>query len=362
MDEPGDAANHDGPDHEPDPTTEAADGPTRTSTDAGNGAQTAPDHASGAVWAALTANLTIALAKAVAGVFSGSPALYAEAAHSVADTLNQLFLLTSLRRSRRAADAEHPFGYGKERFFWSLLAAVGIFVTGGCFSFYQGVRAWIDPPVETSYGFVVALGVLGVSLLAEGASLVKALVQRRRRREAAARTARGGHEGGATGLGEDPALRTIVAEDSTAVAGVLLAAAGVGLHLVTGDGRWEAFASLAIAGLLVYVAFRLAVVAQGELIGEAVDPAVRRQLREFLDGQAEIDTVLDLLTMRLGPDSTLLAVRVDLHGGFDSEEVELVCMRIKKSLRERWPELDHVFVDITDAPTERRAAARRSAT
>jgi divalent metal cation (Fe/Co/Zn/Cd) transporter len=105
----------------------------------------------------------------------------------------------------------------------------------------------------------------------------------------------------------------------------------------------------------------LATVAQRELIGEAVDPAVQQELRDFLDRQEEIDTVLDLLTMRLGPESTLLAVRVDLQGGFDSEDVELVCMRIKGSLRERWPELDHVFLDITDAPTERRAAeARRS--
>jgi cation diffusion facilitator family transporter len=141
----------------------------------------APEQAAGAVWAALAANLVIAVAKAVAGALSGSPALYSEAAHSAADSLNELFLLASLRRSRRAADDAHPFGYGKERFFWSLLAAVGIFITGGCFSFYQGIRAWLHPEPESAHGFVIALGVLAVALFAESSSLAKAVVQRRRR-------------------------------------------------------------------------------------------------------------------------------------------------------------------------------------
>ncbi|HEV2640264.1 MAG TPA: cation diffusion facilitator family transporter [Actinocrinis sp.] len=346
-------------------TTTSDDGPTTGPVAPGGPGRSKPDHAAGAVWAALAANVAIALAKAAAGLLSSSPALYAEAAHSAADSLNEIFLLASLRRSRRAADAAHPFGYGMERFFWSLLAAVGIFVTGGCFSFYQGIRAWLHPEPEGAHGFLIALGVLAVSLVAEGSSLLKALTQRRRRREqispGAGRekvgdSAGDGDSPATSGVGEDPALRTIVAEDSTAVAGVLLAAAGVVLHLLTGNARWEAVASAAIGALLIYVAFRLASVAQGELIGEAVTPAVQDELRGFLTAQAEIDTVTDLLTMRLGPESTLLAVRVDLNAGYDSEEVELVCMRIKGALRDRWPELDHVFLDITDAPTERAAA------
>ncbi|AUY53888.1 cation transporter [Streptomyces sp. CB01881] len=101
---------------------------------------------------ALVADLVIAVAKAVAGVLAPSPALLAEAAHSIADSINQVFLLASLSRSRRRAGSRHPFGYGKERFFWSLLAAVGIFVTGGCFSFYQGVHTWLAPPVRPDPG------------------------------------------------------------------------------------------------------------------------------------------------------------------------------------------------------------------
>src|SRR4051812_24618560 len=124
------------------------------------------------VLVALGANLLIAAAKTAAGLFAGSPALLSEAAHSVADSLNEIFLLTSLRRSHRAADSQHPFGYGMERYFWALLAAVGIFVLGGCFSFYQGLRALQDTENETTTGYIAGLAVLLIALLAEGASLL----------------------------------------------------------------------------------------------------------------------------------------------------------------------------------------------
>ncbi|WP_236670166.1 cation diffusion facilitator family transporter, partial [Streptomyces antimycoticus] len=129
------------------------------------------------VFVALGANLVIALAKAVGGVFAGSPALLSEAAHSVADSLNEVFLLASLKRSKRAPDEQHPFGYGKERYFWALLAAVGIFVMGGCFSVFQGAEALSTGSSEDHTGYLVGLGVLGLALIAEGSSLVRALFQ-----------------------------------------------------------------------------------------------------------------------------------------------------------------------------------------
>lgn len=134
------------------------------------------------VLVALAANLVIAVAKAVGGLFSGSPALLSEAAHSVADSFNEIFLLASLRSSRRPPDAHHPFGYGMERYFWALLAAVGIFVMGGCFSFFQGFEALRGNARESPGGYAVGLIVLGVAFLAEGSSLVRALLQLRGRR------------------------------------------------------------------------------------------------------------------------------------------------------------------------------------
>jgi cation diffusion facilitator family transporter len=288
------------------------------------------------VLVALTANLVIAVAKAAGGLIAGSPALLSEAAHSVADSLNEVFLLAALRRSRRPPDRRHPFGYGKERFFWSLLAAVGIFVMGGCFSFFQGVEALRSGAHEELSGYVAGLIVLGVAFLAEGVSLLRALHQVR-------------GQGGAARL-RDPALRTVVAEDGTAVLGVLLAAVGMALHMVTGNVVWEAGASLAIGVLLVYVAYSLGREARDQLIGEAADPETGERIREILDAQPEIDSVEALFTMKMGLDTALVAARVDLAPGLDSERVEEVAVRIKRSVAGAVPEAGEIFLDVTDRP------------
>jgi len=292
---------------------------------------------------ALAANLIIATAKVAGGLVTMSAALLSEAAHSAADVLNEVFLLAALRSSRRPPDARHPFGYGKERFFWSLLAAVGIFVMGGCFSFYQGLHTLLGSG-SGHERFGVALGVLAASLCAEGASLTRATVQVRRdgRRHGRGLTAELRH-------GTDPAVRTVFAEDASAVLGVAVAAIGVTAHAVTGSPRWEGMAALFIAVQLAFVACRLGRRAQGLLIGEAADPALRLAAHEFLGAQPEIDTVLAVLTMRLGPDSALLAARVDLADGLDSDAVEAVSGRIKAALTARFPIFGQVFIDITDA-------------
>ncbi|MFC8391747.1 cation diffusion facilitator family transporter [Streptomyces sp. CB02400] len=287
------------------------------------------------VLVALAANLVIAVAKAVGGLAASSPALLSEAAHSVADSLNEVFLLAALRRSRRPADRRHPFGYGKERFFWSLLAAVGIFVMGGCFSFFQGIEALRNGGDEKLSGYVAGLVVLGVALLAEGGSLLRALHQVRRQ--------------GGLGSGlRDPALRTVVAEDGTAVVGVTLAIVGMALHMITGQVVWEASASLAIGVLLVYVAFRLGRDARDQLIGEAADPEASDRIRELLGEQPEIDSVEALFTMKTGLDTALVAARVDLVPGMDSERVEEVAVRIKRAVAREVPEAEQIFLDVTE--------------
>ncbi|MGP4000100.1 cation diffusion facilitator family transporter [Streptomyces sp. 8N706] len=307
------------------------------------------------VFVALAANLVIAVAKAVGGALAHSPALLSEAAHSVADSLNEVFLLASLKRSKRKPDADHPFGYGKERYFWSLLAAVGIFVMGGCFSFFQGIEALRSTGTgETRGGYAAGLAVLGVALVAEGTSLAKALLQVRGQ---ARREGRGMLRQLRAGM--DPALRTVLAEDSTACLGVVLAIVGMGLHMATGKVVYEAWASLLIGGLLVYVAYRLGAEARGQLIGEAVDPQLRHAIREFLEWQPEVDTVTTVLTMRLGLEDTLVAARIDLVAGLDSEEVEEVSERIKEAMREKLQVQGQIFLDITEASAADRLRARR---
>ncbi|MFJ4675902.1 MULTISPECIES: cation diffusion facilitator family transporter [unclassified Kitasatospora] len=305
---------------------------------------------------ALVANLVIALAKVAGGLVASSPALLSEAAHSVADSLNEVFLLASLSRSRRRADARHPFGYGKERFFWSMLAAVGIFVTGGCFSFYQGLHTLLNPEAEETGGYLIVYVVLAVSLLAEGASLVRATVQVRGQARQAGR-------GVVAQLrrGDDPTVRTVFAEDAAAVLGVLLALVGAGLHQWTGQPVWEAGAALSIAVLLMYVAYRLGRDAKDRLVGQAVDPVLQQRALEVLTERPEIDTVTRLLTMQLGPDSALLAARMDLVDGLDSSGVERLCVELKQRIRSVCPDFDQVFLDITaaDEDERRRATERR---
>lgn len=303
---------------------------------------------------ALAANLLIALAKLAGGLVAASPALMSEAAHSVADSLNEVFLLASIKRSRRSADTAHPFGYGKERFFWSLLAAVGIFVTGGCFSFFQGIEALRSGSSETTTGYVIGFVVLSVALLAEGTSLLRGLVQVRAEAHkdgqgvlTAIRTAR------------DPALRTVLAEDSAACIGVVLAGAGMALHMATGQSAYEAVASLLIGALLVYVAYVLGRSAKEQLIGEAAEPELQRRIRDQLADEPEIDAVAAALTMRLGPHSVMLAARIDLVPGMESEEIEEALVRIRGDLRESHPLVDQIFLDVTDASDEDRERAAR---
>ncbi|WP_436775304.1 cation diffusion facilitator family transporter [Yinghuangia sp. YIM S09857] len=306
------------------------------------------------VWVALAANVLIAAAKAVAGAVAGAPALLSEAAHSVADSVNEGFLLASLSRSKRTPDAEHPFGYGKERYFWSLLAAVGIFVMGGCFSFFQGFEALREKGEPETGAYLAGMAVLGVALLAEGGSLLRALAQLRgQARRAGVPVARQVREAG------DPTLRTVLAEDGSAVLGVLLATAGLGLHMATGNAVWEAAASWSIGLLLVFIAYRLGRAARGQLIGEAVDVGLQRAILRYLAEQPEVDVVTQLLTMRLGQHSALLAARIDLVDGLESTDVEAMSERLKETIRSTWPHVDQVFLDVTRAGAADRRAARR---
>src|SRR6478672_11322111 len=252
------------------------------------------DGSVGTVLLAGGANLAIAVAKLVAGALTGSSAMLAEGAHSVADTVNQLFLLTALSRSKKPADTRHPFGYGMERYFWSLLAAVGIFVLGAGFSVYEGIHSLLNPePVEA---LLVAYVVLGVSFVFEGISWAKAVVQLRK--EAGEKRIEVFRHIFTT---PDPTVKTVAFEDTAALIGIILAAAGITLHELTGSGFWDGAASIAIGLLLVGVAVSLGSTSKRNLIGEAMPEEERRGLTEVINESIGVDVVVELLTMRLGP-------------------------------------------------------------
>jgi cation diffusion facilitator family transporter len=304
------------------------------------------------VLVAFGANLAIAVAKLGAGLVSGSSSMLAEAAHSFADTLNQVFLLTSLTVSRRPADPEHPFGYGKAQFFWSLLAAVGIFVAGSVFSIYQGVHT-LRAGEEESGGILVPYVVLAVSFVAEGVSWLRALKQLRGEADERGRSLRGHVR-----ASKDPTVKTVLAEDSAALVGIVLAAAGVGLHHVTGNAAWDGWAAIAIGVLLAGVAFVLGRDNSDLLIGEAAEPGLVVDVYDHVTTQDEVTGVVELLTMHLGPDQVLVAIRLDLTDTMGSGDVERFAGTIDRELRDRHPEISQVFLDPTrpDADLARRTA------
>jgi cation diffusion facilitator family transporter len=290
---------------------------------------------------ALGANASIAVAKLVAGLISGSAAMLAEAAHSVADTMNQVFLLFSLALGEREPDAEHPFGYGKERFFWAFLAAVGIFVAGAGFSLYQGLHVVLGPE-EHEASFGIAYAVLAFAFVAEGSSLVRAWRQTR----GEARASRQSHARYVR-ASRDPTTKTVLFEDSAAVIGVGIAFVGIALHQATGNQVFDGLASIAIAVLLAAVAVALGSDTKELLIGEAASPEERGAIEEILAARPEIEAVLELLTMAVAPDRLLVAVRVDLADGLSTAEVECASSETERELRERVPTVWQVFLDAT---------------
>jgi cation diffusion facilitator family transporter len=292
-----------------------------------------------------SANLAIAVAKLVGGLLAGSSAMLSEAAHSFADTLNQVFLMAALRRSDKPADDAHPFGYGKERYFWSLLAAVAVFVLGAGFSIYQGIAALVHPETEKSP--TVALAILAVALLMEGSSLGRAFWQLR----GEARTQ--GHGLLRHLLREaEPTVRAVAFEDSAAVVGILLAATGLVLDAVLHTAVYDAIASLAIGVLLIGVAAVLGKQNQEMLIGRAADPELVEGIRREVEGVAGIDHVVQLLTMQLGPEELLMAARVSVVHETSGRDLELVSDEVERVVRAAYPQVRHVFLDPTPGHDE----------
>ncbi|WP_019634605.1 cation diffusion facilitator family transporter [Actinomadura atramentaria] len=291
------------------------------------------------VFLALAANLGIAVAKIVAAVVTGSASMGAEAAHSVADTFNEVLLLVGLRRSGRPADRRHPFGYGKERYIWTLLVAVAIFGMGALFAFYQGFETIVaghggeaDPLV----GYVV----LGVSFVLEGTSWRQAVRQVRADARAEnlplrvflRRT-------------DEPTSLSVLLEDSAALLGLLLAFAGLGLHQLTGSAVWDGVGSALIGVLLTAVALLLGRVNLNLLIGNQADPRIIADVRERLTAAPEVEWLVDIVTMTVGADRVLVCARLDFRDALRASDVEHACVRMARELREAHPEIDEVFLE-----------------
>jgi cation diffusion facilitator family transporter len=297
------------------------------------------------------ANILVGTIKLAAGIMVGSSAMLAEAAHSAADTLNQAFLLTSVHRGERPADPRHPFGYGQERYFWSLLAAFGIFIAGAGFSVFEGVLALGR---QNSENPLIAYVVLAVCAVAEGTSLARVLIQFRNE-------ARRGDVALLEKVRSSPdtTAKAALFEDTAAMAGLGLAALGLALRQVTGSPVWDGAASIAIGGLLVVVAVRLGLDSRDFLIGRAAAPAELAVIRAEIENAPGVDALLDLRTMHLGPDHLIVAARVAFDDGISADRAEDVADEVDRRLARRLPLVPHVFLDPTQASSGVRPAAPR---
>lgn len=299
------------------------------------------DESTATVLVAISANFGIAIAKGVAGALSGSAAMISESAHSLADTTNEALLLVAVKRSNRPADERHQFGYGRERYFWTLLAAVGIFVGGGVFSVLQGVNELRGPGHESGH-YRLTYIVLAVSFVLEAISWMQAW---RQLRQDAATQNRGVHR--QVWDTSDPAVTTVFFEDTAALAGLLIAAAGVGLHQATGNHLWDGLASCAIGLLLTVAAFALAKENRSLLVGEAADPRLQRALLELLSSYDEVDAVDEVLTSVIGRGEVLVAARIDLDDDITAGQVEALARRMERDIEQAHPSVKHFFLDVT---------------
>jgi cation diffusion facilitator family transporter len=307
----------------------------------------------GTVLVALGINAAIAVAKAVAGLLTGSAALMSEAGHSTADCATELFLLAALRRSTKPADTSHPFGYGKERYFWSLLAAISIFTAGALFALYQGVQGLTGRPRDQGDPLIGYL-VLLVAAVLESISLARAI-----------RQVRGEQAKDRLALlpylrrSDDPTVKTVLFEDLAALIGLLLAFGGLGLTQLTRSPAWDAGASLLIGLLLAGVAYLLGRTNLNLLIGRQADPRLVYAIRDRLEAQPEVDIVVDLLTMLTGTDRVLVCARLDFVDSITVAELERACPRMARALREEFPELDEIFLEpVPRADPQLRARVR----
>ena len=252
---------------------------------------------------AVAANLFVAVAKGVAAVLTGSAAMLAETAHSVADTCNEVLLYVGVRRGMRPADDRHPLGYGQARYFWSLMAAVGIFVIGGLLAIADGVQSLRHP--EPLSDVPVGVAVLLVSAGLEGLSWRTA--HRQLRTEASARHLDLGEY---IAVSSDPTPTTVFLEDSAALVGLALALVALVLHLVTGSAVWDGAASLLIGLLLIAVAFVLMRRNGALLINEAAPADIRERLRQAVAAEQWVAEVAELSAVYIGPQHLLVLLHV----------------------------------------------------
>ena len=286
---------------------------------------------------AMFANLGIAIAKFVAYVFTSSSSMLAESIHSVADTSNQALLLLGGRRARKHATAEHPFGYGRERYFWSFVVALVLFSLGGLFAIYEGWHKLGDEGHGVSNAGW-AIGVLVLGIFFEGTAFRAAVKESRPLKGTSSWWEFIRHS-------RSPELPVVLLEDFGALTGLVLALVGVSVAAITGDARWDAYGTIAIGVLLVVIAAVLVFEMKSLLIGESARAPMRKKIVEAIESTEGMKTVLDLRTQHVGPDQLLVGAEVELDAGLSTDEVAAVIDCAEARIREAVPIAKMIYIE-----------------
>jgi cation diffusion facilitator family transporter len=289
-----------------------------------------------AVFAALAANLGIAITKFAAFLLTGSASMLAESVHSVADTGNEVLLLVGRDRSSRPPSDEHPFGFGRERYFYGFVVSVMLFTVGAAFSIYDGIHKIISP--EKVHAPQVALGVLVLSAVLEGFSLRTGVKE--------ANKVRGNRNWGTfIRRTKAPELPVVLLEDFAALIGLAFAFVGVALSALTGNGQWDGGGSLAIGLLLAAAAAILAVEMKSLLIGEAASTEVQQMITAALEAGPEVEQVIHMRTVHIGPDSILVAAKIAVRPTDTAAQITAGIDQAERRVRAAVPIATTIFLE-----------------
>jgi cation diffusion facilitator family transporter len=284
---------------------------------------------------ALAANLGIAVSKFIAAWITGSSAMLTEGVHSVVDSTNQLLLMWGRRAAKKPPDKYHPFGYGRELYFWSFVVAVLVFSLGAGVSIYEGIIHIANP--EEAVSPIIAYVVLLVAFLLEGWSTLEAFADFRK-----AKGTLGWFQ--AVRQSKDPPAFIVLLENGAAMAGIIAAAIGLMLAQKTGDPFYDGAASIVIGTILGLTALLLAYESKGLLIGEAADPVLVSSLHDLACSQPGVVGVGQVLTVHSSPDQITVMMNVDFDDDIRAGEVELAVCRIEEEAQRRWPQVRRLFV------------------
>jgi len=289
-----------------------------------------------AILAALFANVGIAIAKLAAWTVTGAASLLAEAVHSFADVTNQALLLLGGARAKREATPEHPFGYGRERYFWAFVVAIVLFLLGGLFAITEGIDKLRHPHELVEPGW--AIGVLLVGVVLEGFSLRTAVVESNKLRGSASwwsfvrRT-------------KNPELPVVLLEDAGALLGLVIALVGVVLADLTGNSSWDALGSVGIGLLLATISMVLAVEMKSLLIGESARARDQSAIRDALRAHPRVIRLLHMRTLHLGPEELLVAAKLELEPDLDFGGVARTLNEIETAVRARLPNVGIIYLE-----------------